>query len=75
MRRLALATLFGSLLAFVPAAVSQTEAGDAPRHVLSLDDVEITSLIDDVSIITGYTFILHPDVRRTKVTVLSQTPM
>ncbi len=75
MRRLALATLFSSLLAFVPAAVSQTEAGDAPRHVLSLDDVEITSLIDDVSIITGYTFILHPDVRRTKVTVLSQTPM
>ncbi|MGB2574100.1 MAG: secretin N-terminal domain-containing protein, partial [Henriciella sp.] len=75
MKRLAVATLFGSLLAFAPAAVSQAGPADAPRHVLSLDDVEITSLIDDVSIITGYTFILHPDVRRTKVTVMSQTPM
>lgn len=45
------------------------------RHVLSLDDVEITALIDDVATITGYTFILHPDVGRTRVTVLSQTPM
>ncbi|MEL7393356.1 MAG: type II secretion system protein GspD, partial [Pseudomonadota bacterium] len=47
----------------------------ASRHVLSLNDVDITALIDDVSIITGYTFILHPDVRRTKVTVMSQAPM
>jgi general secretion pathway protein D len=52
---------------------SKAQSGD--RHVLSLDDVEITALIDDVSTITGYTFILHPDVGRTRVTVLSQTPM
>ena len=75
MKRLAVATLFGSLLAFAPAAFSQAGPADAPRHVLNLDDVEITSLIDDVSIITGYTFILHPDVRRTKVTVMSQIEM
>ncbi|WP_084419273.1 type II secretion system secretin GspD [Henriciella litoralis] len=59
----------------IPAQVANAQAAAGARHVLSLDDVEITSLIDDVSIITGYTFILHPDVGRTRVTVLSQTPM
>lgn len=65
------------LSAFVaqPPAFSQSDPAQAERHVLSLNDVEVTALIDDVSIITGYTFILHPDVRRTKVTVMSQTPM
>ena len=61
-----LGTAFGGFSA-------SAQTGD--RHVLSLDDVEITALIDDVSTITGYTFILHPDVGRTRVTVLSQTPM
>lgn len=56
-------------------ATLQASAQTGDRHVLSLDDVEITALIDDVSTITGYTFILHPDVGRTRVTVLSQTPM
>jgi general secretion pathway protein D len=59
----------------IPAQVANAQAAAGARHVLSLDDVEITSLIDDVSIITGYTFILHPDVGRTRVTVLSQSPM
>lgn len=54
---------------------AEMNSPQAARHVLSLNDVEITALIDDVSIITGYTFILHPDVRRTKVTVMSQAPM
>jgi len=54
---------------------AEMNSPQAERHVLSLNDVEITGLIDDVSIITGYTFILHPDVRRTKVTVMSQAPM
>ncbi|MAN73928.1 MAG: type II secretion system protein GspD [Henriciella sp.] len=57
------------------AATAGTANAQADRHVLSLDDVEITALIDDVSTITGYTFILHPDVGRTRVTVLSRTPM
>ncbi len=56
-------------------ARAEMKSPQAERHVLSLDDVEITALIDDVSIITGYTFILHPDVGRTRVTVLSQAPM
>nr|WP_070959630.1 type II secretion system secretin GspD [Hyphomonas sp. Mor2] len=56
-------------------ATAEMNSPQAARHVLSLNDVEITALIDDVSIITGYTFILHPDVRRTKVTVMSQAPM
>lgn len=54
---------------------AEMNSPQAARHVLSLNDVEITALIDDVSIITGYTFILHPDVRRTKITVMSQSPM
>lgn len=56
-------------------AAAEMNSPQAARHVLSLNDVEITALIDDVSIITGNTFILHPDVRRTKVTVMSQAPM
>ena len=56
-------------------AAAEMNSPRAERHVLSLNDVDITALIDDVSIITGYTFILHPDVRRTKVTVMSQAPM
>ena len=56
-------------------AMAEMNSPQAARHVLSLNDVDITALIDDVSIITGYTFILHPDVRRTKVTVMSQASM
>lgn len=56
-------------------ALAEMNSPQAARHVLSLNDVDITALIDDVSIITGYTFILHPDVRRTKVTVMSQASM
>ena len=56
-------------------AYAEMNSRVAPRHVLALNDVEITALIDDVSIITGNTFVLHPDVRRTRVTVMSQAPM
>ncbi len=56
-------------------AAGQANGPEPAQHVLSLNDVDITALIDDVSIITGYTFILHPDVRRAKVTVMSQAPM
>ena len=56
-------------------AGAEMNSPTAARHVLSLNDVDITALINDVSLITGYTFILHPDVRRTKVTVTSQALM
>lgn len=74
MKKLMIGTALGALAA-QPYALAEMNSPQAQRHILSLNDVEVTSLIDDVSIITGYTFILHPDVRRTKVTVMSQTPM
>lgn len=73
MNRFAMSTAIAALLGMP--ALAEMNSPKAARHVLSLNDVEITALIDDVSIITGYTFILHPDVRRTKVTVMSQSPM
>ena len=45
------------------------------RHVLNLEDVELNTLIEDISTLTGYTFIIHPDVRKARVSVVSQTPM
>ncbi|MEM1036030.1 MAG: type II secretion system secretin GspD [Pseudomonadota bacterium] len=74
MKKLMIGTALG-VVAAQPFAMAEMSSPQAERHILSLNDVEVTSLIDDVSIITGYTFILHPDVRRTKVTVMSQTPM
>ena len=45
------------------------------RHVLNFDDVELSALIADVSIVTGYTFIVHPDVKSKRVTVTSSSPL
>jgi general secretion pathway protein D len=56
-------------------AAAQAPAPSQDRHVLKLDDVELNTLIADVSMITGYTFITHPDVRKARVSVVSQTPM
>lgn len=47
----------------------------ASLHVLNFDDVELNSLIADVSIVTGYTFIVHPDVRGKRVTVTSSSAL
>jgi len=58
-----------------PLANAQSPAPNGDRHVLKLDDVELNTLIEDVSVLTGYTFITHPDVRRARVSVVSQTPM
>ncbi|WOR16263.1 type II secretion system secretin GspD [Hyphomonas sp. FCG-A18] len=74
MKRVFLGTAAAMVLA-TPIATAEMNSPQASRHVLNLNDVEVTALIDDVSIITGYTFILHPDVRRTKVTVMSQAAM
>ncbi|MEM1147766.1 MAG: type II secretion system secretin GspD [Pseudomonadota bacterium] len=54
-------------------AIAEMNSPTADRHVLSLNDVDISILIDDISRITGNTFIVHPDVRRVKVTVMSQS--
>lgn len=57
------------------AATAQAPPPAEDRHVLKLDDVELNTLIADVSMLTGYTFITHPDVRKVRVSVVSQTPM
>lgn len=56
-------------------ATAQPVPANGDRHVLKLDDVELNTLIEDISVLTGYTFITHPDVRRARVSVVSQTPM
>lgn len=73
MKKIILSSVAAAMVALP--AMAEMNSPQASRHVLSLNDVDITALIDDVSIITGHTFILHPDVRRTKVTVMSQSPM
>lgn len=66
----AAAALSASQIAFAQAAPASQD-----KHVLKLEDVELNTLIADVSMITGYTFITHPDVRKARVSVVSQTPM
>jgi len=56
-------------------ATAQAPAPVEDKHILKLDDVELNTLIADVSMLTGYTFITHPDVRKVRVSVVSQTPM
>jgi general secretion pathway protein D len=56
-------------------ATAQAPAVPEDKHVLKLDDVELNTLIADVSMLTGYTFITHPDVRKARVSIVSQTPM
>lgn len=58
-----------------PVALAEMQSPQAARHILNLNDVEITALIEDVSMVTGYTFIVHPDVKAKRVTVMSSTPM
>lgn len=73
LKKLALAAAFCA--AASPLAFSEMRSPTAPRHILNLDDVEIGALIEDVSVVTGYTFVVHPDVKTKRVTVMSQTPM
>lgn len=74
----ALTAVVGTTLATaqtIPAAASANEARSAERqHIINLNDVDIGILLDDISTITGYTFVVHPSVRG-KVSVVSQTPL
>ena len=59
----------------LPAVASANEARSADRqHVINLKDVDMNILLDDISTITGHTFVVHPSVRG-KVSVVSQTPL
>nr|WP_321361812.1 type II secretion system secretin GspD [uncultured Hyphomonas sp.] len=65
------------LAATAPSAFAQAgESSPEPsRHIMNFDDVELPALIADVSTVTGYTFIVHPDARTKRVTVSSSTPL
>lgn len=69
--------LFAAAAAISASQIASAQAPVEPqdKHVLKLEDVELNTLIADVSMITGYTFITHPDVRKARVSVVSQTPM
>ncbi len=69
-----LAALAAGSLLVSPVAMAQMDTPAQQRHRINLDDVELTDLIEDVSIVTGYTFIVHPQVRG-RVTVTSQTAL
>ena len=53
-------------------ALAQTDPADA--HLINLTDVDITTLIEDVGSITGYAFVIHPDVRA-NVNVTTPVPL
>jgi general secretion pathway protein D len=72
-RRILLAA--AAALSAAQLATAQAPAASEDKHVLKLDDVALNTLIADVSMLTGYTFITHPDVRKVRVPVVSQTPM
>lgn len=74
MCRFALALIASVAVTGASPVLAQVEAPSQQRHQINLIDVEMSDLIEDVSILTGYTFIVHPQVRG-RVTVTSQTPL
>jgi general secretion pathway protein D len=66
MRNLFKILIAGLVLASAPA--------QAQEHVINYRDAEIQAFIDDVSALTGYTFIVGPNVRGA-ITITSDTPM
>lgn len=72
--RIRRALIAGMMAGTLGAPLVLAQTPDNGGHILNLTDVDIKTLIEDVSTITGYTFVIHPDVRA-MVTVTSQTPM
>lgn len=66
---IAILTLSFGLTLLTPAAAPAQE-----RSTLNFRDAEIGAVIDDVSLLTGYTFIVDPDVRG-RVTIASQAAL
>ncbi|HAE93744.1 MULTISPECIES: type II secretion system secretin GspD [Hyphomonas] len=56
-------------------ALANQAPSDTARHVLNFEDVELSALIADVSTVTGYTFVVHPEARTKRITVSSTTPL
>ncbi len=61
-------------LALACAAAPQAAAQSPGGHVINLRDADIKVFIEDVSSVTGFTFIVHPQVSG-RVTVASQRPL
>ena len=72
--RAAAALLLGTAIAAGGLPVPAGSAAHAQEHTLNFRNAEIQAFIDDVSIVTGYTFIVDPEVRG-QVTITSQTPL
>ncbi|KCZ55533.1 hypothetical protein HY29_11500 [Hyphomonas beringensis] len=66
-----------ALLAASPTAfaLANETPTDNARHILNFEDVELSALIADVSTVTGYTFVVHPDARTKRITVSSTSPL
>ena len=56
-------------------ALANETPADSARHILNFEDVELSALIADVSTVTGYTFVVHPEARTKRITVSSTTPL
>ena len=63
-----------ALVSVAVASPSPTEAQSDSRQTLNFRDAEIAAVIDDVSRLTGFTFIVDPDVRG-RVTITSQSAL
>ena len=71
MRNLHIAVLAGIIaLLLMPAAVRAQDE----QALVNFNQAEIQTVIDDVSAVTGYTFIVDPSVRG-RVTITSQAPL
>lgn len=76
--RLCCSLIVALVLGVLPAAIAQeftTREVASTQHVLNFDDVAMTDLVEDISVITGYTFIVHPDVKSKRVTVSSNAAL
>lgn len=72
-------TLITRLLSIVlvPACLTGfalAQSANGSGQTLNYRNVEITAVIDDIALITGYTFVLDPDVRGL-ATIVSETPL
>lgn len=70
-----LVALIFAVSVFAPAAAAQSQGQTAPRgSTVNFNQAEIQAVIDDVSAVTGHTFIVDPNVRG-RVTITSQSPL
>lgn len=73
--RFVISTLRAGLAAFVLSMIAASSAlaqgDDVERHVINMRDADIHAFIEDVTAVTGFTFIVHPEVNG-RVTVTSQ---